>query len=152
MLDKFALSQLFLISSWLALAAGRMCWEDCGGQIVPENVDILDCRRRSTYPEYENFTCDGKIGPPCTVFKDDEVNVLVEWRNPGLTNLKQSIYWDSPVLPLPWIGLDREVCPYLDGGRGCKNTTVAGKLYQQEFINYSLNFSHDLADMSFRFM
>ena len=114
-----------LITGWFTLAGAKLCWEDCGGEIVPGHVDILDCRRRSTYPELEQFSCEGKVGPPCTIFNGDHVQVIVEWNNPGLTNLKQSIYWDSAVGPLPWPGLDRELCPYLDGGRGCNNTMVA---------------------------
>ena len=137
----FVLSHLSLISCWLALAGGRLCWEDCGGagDIVPENVDILNCSRRSTYPEFEDFSCEGKIGPPCTVFKYNNVKVLVEWRNPGgLTNLKQSIYWDTPLAAIPWPGLDREVCPYLDGGEGCQNTTVACTTFiDRNIINLS---------------
>ena len=114
-----------VITGWFTLAGAKLCWEDCGGEIVPGHVDILDCRRRSTYPELEQFSCEGKVGPPCTIFNGDHVQVIVEWNNPGLTNLKQSIYWDSAVGPLPWPGLDRELCPYLDGGRGCNNTMVA---------------------------
>ena len=25
-------------------------------------------------------------------------------------------------LDMPWVGMDTEVCPYLDGGRGCADT------------------------------
>lgn len=140
MMDKFVWLYLYILCGWLSLTCSKICWEDCGGgegQIVPESVDILDqeCRRRSSFPELEDFRCEGKIGPPCTLFKEDSVHVVVKWRNPGFTNLKQSIYWDSPVYPLPWYGLDREVCPYLDGGQGCNNTTVAFKLSSKTLIN-----------------
>ena len=91
MSDKLILSYLYLICCWLTLAGCRICWEDCGGETRPETVDILDCRRRSTYPELEDFRCDGKKGPPCTLFKGDNVNVTVEWKNPGYNNLRHSI-------------------------------------------------------------
>ena len=141
MIDKFVLPYLYLLSCWLTLAACKICWEKCGGegQIVPQSVDILDheCRRRSSYPELEDFRCEGKVGPPCTLFKEDKVHVVVEWKNPGFTNMRHSIYWDS-LVAIRWPGLDREVCPYLDEGRGCDNTTVAFKLTSKTRINLSI--------------
>ena len=138
MFDKLVFSHLFLIFCCLSLSGAKMCWEDCGGEIIPENVDLLHCRRRTTYPELEEFSCEGKLGPPCTLFKGDEVTVVVKWTNPGYTNLKHSIYWDTAFLPLPWPGLDREVCPYLDGDRGCHNTTVPGNLISKTRFNISI--------------
>ena len=141
MIDKFVLPYLYLLCCWLTLAACKICWEKCGGegQIVPQSVDILDheCRRRSSYPELEDFRCEGKVGPPCTLFKEDKVHVVVEWQNPGFTNMRHSIYWDS-LVAIRWPGLDREVCPYLDEGRGCDNTTVAFKLTTKTRINLSI--------------
>ena len=142
MIEKFVLPYLCLLSCWLTLAGSKICWEKCGGegQIVPQSIDILDheCRRRTSYPELEDFRCEGKVGPPCTLFKEDKVHVVVEWKNPGFTNLRHSIYWDTLLVVLPWPGLDREVCPYLDGGRGCDNTTVAVNLTGKTRINLSI--------------
>ena len=136
MIDKFVLQFLYLLCCWLTLAGSKICWEKCGGEgeIVPENVDIFDkdCRRRSSYPELVDFRCEGKKGPPCTLFKEDNVHVVVDWENPGFTNLRHTIFWDSSFGAVRWFGLDREVCPYLDGGSGCDNTTVAFTVaYQQ---------------------
>ena len=80
-------------------------------------------RRRSTYPALEDFRCEGSVGPPCTVFREDTVTLDVDWNNPGIKDMSQSAHWVSWI-DILWVGLETEVCPYLDGGLGCGNSTV----------------------------
>ena len=80
-------------------------------------------RRRSTYPAVEDFRCEGSVGPPCTVFREDTVTLDVDWNNPGIRDMSQSTHWVSWI-DIPWVGMETEVCPYLDGGLGCGNSTV----------------------------
>ena len=102
----------------------KMCWEECrAGAGVVETADILGCRRRSTYPARQDFRCQGRLGPPCTVFRGDTVRLDVNWVNPGIRDMTQSTHWVSWV-ELPWVGMETEACPYLDGGAGCVNNTV----------------------------
>lgn len=113
-----------LSASWLAGCQGRMCWEECSaGAGVVESADILGCRRRSTFPARQDFRCDGSLGPPCTVFREDTVQLEVKWENPGVRDMTQSTHWVSWV-ELPWVGMETEACPYLDGGAGCGNNSV----------------------------
>ena len=71
----------------------------------------------------EDFRCEGSVGPPCTVFREDTVTLDVDWNNPGIKDMSQSAHWVS-WMDIPWVGLETEVCPYLDGGLGCGNSTV----------------------------
>ena len=80
-------------------------------------------RRRSTYPALEDFRCEGNVGPPCTVFREDTVTLDVDWNNPGIKDMSQDAHWVSWI-DIPWVGMETEVCPYLDGGLGCGNSTV----------------------------
>ena len=76
---------LVLTASWLGSSEAKMCWEECqagAGQVV--TADIQGCRRRSTFPASQDFRCEGRLGPPCTVFRGDTVNLDVNWVNPGI--------------------------------------------------------------------
>ena len=42
----------------------------------------------------------------------------VTWDNPGVSNMTQSAVWVTWI-DMPFVGLDTEGCPYLDGGQGC---------------------------------
>ena len=109
---------------WLGGCEAKMCWEECtAGAGVVQTADILGCRRRSTYPASQDFRCDGRLGPPCTVFRGDTVNLDVNWVNPGIRDMTQSTHWVSWV-ELPWVGMETEACPYLDSGSGCGNNMV----------------------------
>ena len=51
-----------------------------GGQNSLHNIDIIGCRRRSTYDLQDpssgmrvDFHCDGQEGPPCTVRIGDTI-------------------------------------------------------------------------------
>ena len=110
---------------WLGqISEAKMCWEECSaGSGVVERADILGCRRRSTYQVSQDFRCQGRLGPPCTVFRGDTVRLDVDWVNPGILDMTQSTHWVSWV-ELPWVGMETEACPYLDTGAGCGNNTV----------------------------
>ena len=43
----------------------------------------------------------------------------VVWNNPGVVNMTQSAVWLTWI-EMPFVGLDTEGCPYLDGGTGCR--------------------------------
>ena len=76
---------LVLSLCWLGGREAKMCWEECrAGARVVETADILGCRRRSTFPARQDFRCQGSLGPPCTVFRGDTVNLDVNWVNPGI--------------------------------------------------------------------
>ena len=101
---------------------------------ILKNIDIINCTRRSTYPEQEDFWCEGAEGrleldhsstsvrgPPCFIPSGDKVMVEVQWTNPGVARLTQSIKYITPfLLELPWIGVETEVCDFLDDGKGCQ--------------------------------
>ena len=55
------------------------------------------------------------------------VCLQVEWTNPGVRELSLSAHWVS-WLELPWVGMETQGCPYLDGGAGCGNNTVTRTL------------------------
>ena len=47
----------------------------------------------------------------------------MDWTNPGVREMTQSAHWVS-WMEFPWVGMETEGCPYLDGGAGCGNNTV----------------------------
>ena len=114
---------LLVLSALCVACQGKMCWEECAAEGRVEKADIIGCRRRSTYPHLEDFRCEGSKGPPCTVFRGDTVNLDVQWNNNGIRDMTQSTHWVSWI-ELPWVGMETEACPYLDGGQGCGNSTV----------------------------
>ena len=102
------------------MVGGRRCeWYESDCDLISD----VCCRRRSTYPQLEDFRCEGRRGPPCTVFREDTVTLDVTWANPGVQDMTQSTHWVSWI-DLPWVGMETEACPYLDGGHGCSNSTV----------------------------
>ena len=121
---------------WLGGCEGKMCWEECSaGAGVVQRADILGCRRRSTFPASQDFRCEGRQGPPCTVFKGNTVRLNVDWVNPGIRDMTQSTHWVSWV-ELPWVGMETEACPYLEAGAGCGNNTVdISQSSQHQFLS-----------------
>ena len=100
-----------------------------------QNVEIAGCRRRASYPLLQDFGCEGRTGPPCTVVRGDTVTLTVQWESPGqLANLTHQVfqllttnstqvnilylqvYWESGLVDLPWPGQDTRGCPYLENG------------------------------------
>eukprot|EP00092_Neocalanus_flemingeri_P010685 GFUD01011509.1.p1 GENE.GFUD01011509.1~~GFUD01011509.1.p1 ORF type:complete len:174 (+),score=44.01 GFUD01011509.1:475-996(+) len=117
-------SLLFCCLTPLLLA--KVCWKSCKEESkteqVLQNLDIAGCHRRSTYPEYEDFLCEGNLGPPCTAVSGDTININMRFVNPGVANLTQSAgYLVTSFIELPWPGMDRDGCKYLDRGSGCGN-------------------------------
>jgi len=47
----------------------------------------------------------------------------VDWLNPGVANMTQSTVWVSWI-DLPWVGMETEACPFLDGGNGCRKNAL----------------------------
>merc|ERR1719402_1012138 len=47
----------------------------------------------------------------------DQLNVT--WKDSGHSNLPQSVYWQSGFFNLPWVGMDSEICKYVNDGNGC---------------------------------
>ena len=43
-------------------------------------------------------------------------NLEVVWANPGVADLTQSAHMVT-FIEMPWIGMETEACPYLDGGK-----------------------------------
>ena len=131
-------TKYIVISTLLGLNHAKICWKECGNENVIEvikfvdeikhkmwnivslqSADIIGCHRRSTYPYRQDFTCDGTVGPPCFVERGDTVFLDVNWFNPGVANMTQSTVWVTWI-EMPWVGMETEACPYLDGGNGCK--------------------------------
>ena len=75
-------------------------------------------------------------GPPCFIPSGDKVMVEVQWTNPGVARLTQSIKYITPfLLELPWIGVETEVCDFLDDGKGCQdNAQVRIKIMKIFFL------------------
>jgi len=88
-----------------------------------ESADIVGCKRRSTFPFKQDFRCEGTKGPPCFVQRGDTVLLDVVWNNPGVANMTQSTVWVTWI-EMPWVGMDTEACPFLDGGKGCRANAV----------------------------
>ena len=83
-------------------------------------------------------------GPPCFIPSGDKVMVEVQWTNPGVARLTQSIKYITPfLLELPWIGVETEVCDFLDDGKGCQdNAQVRIKIMKIFFLVIKqINFS-----------
>ena len=108
----------------------KICWKECGSKGVIESTDVIGCKRRSTYPSKQDFRCEGYKGPPCFVERGDTALVDVVWNNPGVANMTQSVTWVTWI-EMPWVGLETEACPFLDGGQGCrKNANPSKSKYQ----------------------
>jgi len=86
---------------------------------VIQSIDIIGCRRRSTYPGLQNFRCKGMQGPPCTVNRGDTVELNVAWKDNGHQNLTQAVHWQSGWMDLPWVGMETEICKYVNEGSSC---------------------------------
>ena len=100
-----------------------------------QSADIVGCKRRSTYPFSQDFRCEGDKGPPCFVKRGDTVLLDVVWNNPGVANMTQSTVWVTWI-DMPWVGMDTEGCPFLDGGKGCRaNAMVRNKNTRKDDIN-----------------
>ena len=107
---------LILICLWDNSIA-KICWKECDpSKKVIQSVDVANCTRRSTYPEFEDFWCNGEKGPPCFVQKGKTEVLEVVWTNPGVANMTQSAHWLT-YIELPWYGMETEACPFLDGGK-----------------------------------
>ena len=106
---------LCLLDVYLA----KICWKECDpSQKVIQSVDVANCTRRSTYPELEDFWCDGEKGPPCFVQKGNTEVLEVVWTNPGVADMTQSAHMLT-FIEMPWIGMETEACPFLDRGKVC---------------------------------
>jgi len=102
-----------------APAQPKLCWQECAGLTAGtiKDVEIAGCRRRASYPLLQDFGCEGRTGPPCTVVRGDTVTLTVQWESPGqLANLTHQVYWESGLVDLPWPGQDTRGCPYLENG------------------------------------
>jgi len=115
---------LWSLSFLFNFAISKICWRLCDESDKTQNfiqsLDISGCHRRSSYPEYEDFWCEGETGPPCTGLTGDTLSIEIELKNPGFTNLTQSAtYLATSFLSFPWVGMDTNGCNYLDGGHGC---------------------------------
>ena len=93
------------------------------------------------------FRCEGTVGPPCFVQRGDTVLLEVDWANPGVANMTQSTvggyrytaidnrYIDNHVqvwvtwIEMPWVGMETEACPFLDGGNGCQPDAAVSDIY-----------------------
>ena len=95
-------------------------------QTTLQSANIVGCKRRSTYPVKQDFNCEGTKGPPCFVQRGDTVLLDVVWNNPGVTNMTQSTVWVTWI-EMPWVGMDTEGCPFLDGGKGCRANAAVSK-------------------------
>lgn len=97
---------ILAVTCLLNICDGKLCWKECGGDSprnVVQSIDIINCTRRSTYPEQEDFWCEGTEA-----------------------RLTQSIKYITPfLLELPWIGVETEVCDFLDDGKGCQDNAQA---------------------------
>merc|ERR1711915_163498 len=114
---------LLYFLSLCGLGLSKICWEACSGDEVVQNVDIEGCRRRSSYPLQQDFRCEGKTGPPCTVVRGDVVYLDVTWEDSGHTNLTQAVYWQMGYgIEVPWVGMETEICQYINDGEGCPKT------------------------------
>ena len=51
----------------------------------------------------------------------------VVWNNPGVVNMTQSTVWVTWI-EMPWVGMETEACPFLDGGKGCR-ANAAVRIY-----------------------
>ena len=119
---------LCLVDLYLA----KICWKECDpSQKVIQSVDVANCTRRSTYPELEDFWCDGEKGPPCFVQKGKTEVLEVVWANPGVADMAQSAHMLT-FIEMPWIGMETEACSFLDGGKVCryvlKSTSILSKM------------------------
>ena len=96
-----------------------------------QSANIVGCKRRSTYPFNQDFKCEGTKGPPCFVQRGDTVLLDVVWNNPGVTNMTHYASWVMATWPtlieMPWVGMDNEGCPFLDGGKGCRANAAVSK-------------------------
>ena len=73
------ITYLTFFISLLNINLARICWKECDpSQKVILSVDVANCTRRSTYPELEDFWCEGENGPPCWVQKGKTENLEVE--------------------------------------------------------------------------
>ena len=126
------LAVLFML---LSVACSKICWEECDSYNLMHTADVIGCRRRSAYPRSQGFTCQGMDGPPCTVKQGDRVRLNLSFANPGLQNVSQSVVWVTGWgLDMPWVGMDTQVCPYLDGGQGCQQQPVGeGRISNFDF-------------------
>merc|ERR1711872_1199705 len=137
---------LFLgsLSFLFNFAVSKICWRLCDEsdktQNIIQSLDISGCNRRSSYPEYEDFWCDGDTGPPCTGLTGDTLSIEIEMNNPGFTNLTQSAsYLATSFLSFPWVGMDTNGCNYLDGGHGCmdpKSLDISGCNRRSSYPEY----------------
>jgi len=124
---------LSLLCVTLAAVQAKICWEECPGNSVIEHIDIEGCHRRSTYPALQDFRCEGRTGPPCTVIRGETVTINVKWRDAGHSNLTQSVYWQSGFFDLPWVGMDTQICKYVNDGTGCPYTPEEPEMSEFEF-------------------
>jgi len=109
----------FAVVALLQITNCKMCWEECSGMNVLQDVDIHGCRRRSTYPGSQDFRCKGMRGPPCTVLRGDQVELELTWLDNGHRNLTQAVHWQSGWMDLPWVGMETDICKYVNDGKSC---------------------------------
>ena len=71
------ITYLTLFLCLLKINLSKICWKECDpSNNVIQSVNVANCTRRSTYPELEDFWCDGEKGPPCFVQKGKTEAVL----------------------------------------------------------------------------
>jgi len=117
-------------------ACAKICYDYCtpGDQLAMRSVDIVGCRRRSSYVNgLTDFTCQGQNGPPCTVRRGDTVvfNTTIN-ADFSIKEMTQDVRWVTSLMEFPWPGLDTKGCNHLEGN--CKLSSA----------NRDLNFAYNI--------
>jgi len=124
----------------LQVVESKICYDYCDPGIAQsmKSVDIIGCRRRSSYAAGRaDFNCRGTEGPPCTVRRGDVV-VFNATIHPtfAVRQMTQDVVWQNGFIDLPWPGLDKEGCKFLEGN--CKLNNA----------NRDLNFAYNINILS----
>jgi len=130
----------------------KVCWKPCLDNHSIQSVTMTGCLRRSTFPQSEQFSCDGKksdlrqVGPPCTTMTNRTFYMDVVFDHQGIQEgelvqtaganaLKGALRW-SPI-ELPWVTLPRSACEYLTETEkyvGCNGEAGTSLLHLPIFV------------------
>jgi len=122
---------------WLHTSNAKICHDFCtpGVKLGMRSVDIIGCRRRSSYANgLTDFRCEGQNGPPCTVRRGDTVvfNTTIN-ADFAIKEMTQHVTWVTSFMEMPWPGLDKQGCNYLQG-----------KCKLDDAKNRDLNFAYNI--------